>query len=582
MRAAARTARALLLGLVVVLLALTGCVSVPTSGPVEKVEGSQPDCQNCVNVEVATPAAGDEPRQIVEDFLRANYNYQPNYSVAKQYLTRSAAEKWSSEEGASIYTGAPEARGDTVVLRGRVVGSLDRDRTFTARDQELTYDFGVVKEDGQWRISNPPGGLMVAKFAFDQFYQRYNLYFIGNGDSLVPDSIYLPDLRNPANVASAMVKALLDGPSRWLAPAVSTAVPQDTTLSVDSVTIADGIASVPLSEQVLQLPDAQRTLLAAQLVYTLKQVPVVKQVQLLVNSQPFRVPGIGSDGLVAVESVSRELDPVPFVTAEQPYAVRSGAVAFVTGTETPELQDLPGQSAQRYQVDSLAVSVANTDLALVTDDRSVLRRRLTTSDEGRVVLRGVGKLLRPQFSRTGEIWAVGDQGGRQRMWVATADGTREVTAPVLGEGRVVAFRLSPDGSRLALLVRQGRRTVLGLARILRSDETTVEGWRELDTRSGVAAPTFTELRDVAWLDATNLMVLAAATPSSPFAPVTVSDDASRIETDPESNDWDAAELTVLLRTQTAIVVTRDGVAYRDDGSQWREYLTGVSTIAYPG
>jgi hypothetical protein len=88
------------------LLGVGGCVSVPTSGPIEKVEGQQPPCQNCVNVEVKPPLPGDKPKQIVEGFLRANNNYQPNYSVARQFLTPMAAETWSPEAGVTIYDGA--------------------------------------------------------------------------------------------------------------------------------------------------------------------------------------------------------------------------------------------------------------------------------------------------------------------------------------------------------------------------------------------------------------------------------------------------------------------------------------------
>ena len=61
---------------------------MPTAGPVEKVEGQPAACQNCVNVEVAPPAPGDEPVQIVEGYLRATSNYQPDYSVARQFLTQ--------------------------------------------------------------------------------------------------------------------------------------------------------------------------------------------------------------------------------------------------------------------------------------------------------------------------------------------------------------------------------------------------------------------------------------------------------------------------------------------------------------
>ena len=86
----------LLLAVVFLLLGLvTGCVSVPTAGPVEKVEGQPPECQNCINVDVAPPSPGDEPKQIVQGFLRATSNFQPNYAVARQFLTTGAAEKWA-------------------------------------------------------------------------------------------------------------------------------------------------------------------------------------------------------------------------------------------------------------------------------------------------------------------------------------------------------------------------------------------------------------------------------------------------------------------------------------------------------
>ena len=79
--------------LCVLVALLTSCVTVPTTGPVRKVEGQQQTCQNCVDVEVAAPSPGDDPRRIVEGYLRATSHYQPNYSVAKQFLTKAAVEK---------------------------------------------------------------------------------------------------------------------------------------------------------------------------------------------------------------------------------------------------------------------------------------------------------------------------------------------------------------------------------------------------------------------------------------------------------------------------------------------------------
>jgi len=168
------------------------------------------------------------------------------------------------------------------------------------------------------------------------------------------------------------------------------------------------------------------------------------------------------------------------------------------------------------------------------------------------------------------------------MWVSTSQGLERVEAPVLDKGRVTAFRISPDGARMALVVNRPSGTVLALARIVRSDVVTVDGWRVLDTSTPLNTSRIASVRDVAWSDAGTLVVLGAQDRRSPYLPSTVSDDAAEIETETQGNDWDAQEIAVLLRTGTAVVVARDKRAFRDDGTQWREFLDGVTAVAYPG
>lgn len=588
-RRLARTVVALV-GLLAV-LTTTGCVNVPTRGAIERVEGVETGCENCVNVEVAPPTAGEEPLQIVEGYLRANSNYQPKYSVARQFLSRSAAEKWSPEDSVSIYRASPAASGDSVTISGLLVGSLNRDRTYTPRNQKLERDLGLVKEGGEWRIGNPLPGLMVAEYSFVSFYQSYDLYFIGN-NNLVPDPIYLPRLRNPANVASALIKALLGGPSIWLAPAVSTAIPEDTTLSVDSVTITDGIAEVPLSDTVLAMSEAQRTQMAAQVVYTLKQLVGIKGVKFSVNQKSFGVPESDPATLVVpVTAISTELDPIPFVAAEQLYVVakRNRAIQLVSdNADQSSLAAIPGPlGSGEIAVDSLAVSVANTDVAAVTDDRTVLRRGPTANAGGSVdtLLAGVTDLLRPQFSRYGEVWAVGRQGGEQRLWMFTANRDRVVVdaGKVLAGATIKAFKISPDGTRIAMIRRTEEGTELGLARINRSvqNRVTVDGWRALDTTQS-RMPDVRRIADLGWLDATHLVVLGAANADAAYGPVEISEDASEISAENQANQWDAVGLTVLLRTQTTVIVGAKGQTYKDDGNRWQPYLDQILFAAYPG
>ena len=573
--------------LLAALLGAGGCVSVPTSGPVEKVEGQQPASQN-INVEVRPPAPGDEPRQIVDGYLRANNNYQPNYSVAKQFLTRTAAESWSPEVGVSIYQGSPTATADRASFEGRLVGSLARDRTYKVEDRRLHVDFNLVKDEkGEWRINKPLPGLMVAEYSFKSFYQGYDLYFVGNNSSLVPEPIYLPRLSNPANVASALMKALLNGPSEWLKPAVTTAIPPNTTLSMDSVTITDGIAEVPLSDSVLDLSDSQRSLLAAQIVYTLRQAGGVKGVLIKVNQQSYRVPGSDPNSqVVSVDAIPRDLDPIPFVAGEQLYAVRGGAVKQVTVTsDSPTVSPLTGQLGHGTNpVNAVAISVTNTDLAVTTNGRTALRRATIAGGDPITLLTGVTNLLRPQFTRYGEIWDIGRQGGKQRMWMWTPDNKKiEINSPVLGN--ITAFKISPDGTRMALVRQTEGKWYLGLSRIIRSDKIMVDQWRALNIRQSKSPTRISRIADVAWLDATELMVLGVADGATAYAPFRVAEDASQITPEGESDNWNAVELAVLPRTQTAIVVGRSGQAgktWKDDGNQWLPFVDNVSTIAYPG
>lgn len=564
---------------------LAGCVSIPTSGRVERVDGQQQTCQNCVNVEVAPPAPGDDPRQVVEGFLRASANYQPSYSVARQFLTAAAAQNWRPEDGVVVYRGTPTVTGDEVELDATVVGELGPDRAYTARDERETYDFGLVRDGGEWRIGTPPAGLMVAEFRFDQFYSTYDLYFVGNDGVLVPDPIYLPALRDPSTVASALVKALLGGPTRWLAPAVATAIPPGTTLSVDSVTISNGVATVPLSDTVVSLPDTERSLLAAQIVYTLKQAVPVQSVLITVDQQAFRVPeGDPSSSLVSVESVSASHDPITPVASDQLYVVGDRAIQR-WDAGTAELRRLPGDLGNgKIPVDALAVSVTDSDIAAVTDSRTRLVRSATAAPtEVQPVLSGVTDLRRPQFSRFGELWVLGRQDGVQKMWWVTSEGRREVAAPALRGRDITAFKISPDGTRVAFLERTRGGARLALALITRKDPatTTIDGWRPIDTTQS-AKPQLTQLRDVGWLNATDLLVLGAATTMDPPRPYSIRQDASAVVNEGEVLDWDPVEVAVLLRTQTAVIRSGDRQVWRDQGSTWLPLVGGVTGVAFPG
>jgi hypothetical protein len=564
-------------------LLAAGCVSVPTSGPVEKVEGQPPECQNCINVDVAPPSPGDDAKQIVQGFLRATSNFQPNYAVARQFLTSGAAEKWAPESGVSIYSGSLQAAGNTVILDGRLVGSLGPDRTYTAQDRAWRVNFGMVKEDGEWRISTPPPGLMVAEFAFSSFYQSYDLYFVGNGSALVPNPIYLPNLRNQAGIASVLMRALLNGPSDWLAPAVTSAIPEGTALSVDAVTITDGVAQVALSDNVLSLNDGQRSLMAAQVLYTLRPTGI-QGVVFTVNQQPYAIPGADPGTFeVSLDSHFEAYDPIPPGIVDSLYSAVSGKLAMMPAITDPSRSTpVPGPlGAGRWPIDRLAVSPSSSDVAVVTGGGTVLRRATTAGGAVQTVQDGATDLLRPEFTRFAELWAIGRQGGRQRLWVDRDGRVTEIDSTILSRGTVTAFSISPDGVRMALIRRVDGRSELGLARIIRGERIRLDGWLPLDV-TRTTTPNLSVLQDVGWSDATTLTVLAGSSTDAPLTVYRVTQDASTIAAVGEPIAWDAVGLTVSLKSQTVVVLDRNGQTWRDGSTQWVMLLDGVSAVACPG
>jgi hypothetical protein len=303
-----------------------------------------------------------------------------------------------------------------------------------------------------------------------------------------------------------------------------------------------------------------------------------------VNQKPFQVPQSDADSFeVPVDGIDPDVDPVPFVAGDQLYAVRGKAVQLIDpAADSPTPRPIAGDLGRgRYDVTSLAISVADTDIAVVTNGRTVLRSGLTTTGNPATRLQGVSSLLRPQYTRYGELWAVGDSGGRQRMWMFSRGKPVEVGREILAGGRITAFRISPDGTRMAVVRTVAGRTELGLARITRADKVTIDGFRTLETGQD-KTPAISIIADVGWTTATDLLVLGGSNPDVALLPYEVSVDASQIVPPTEPNNWDAVEVTTLLGSETSVIVGRTGQTYKGDGATWLPFVTGCRTMAFPG
>ena len=236
---------------------LAGCAQVPTSGPVVEVDQAVPDVASTsfVRALARPPRVGMSQTEIVQGFLDAASGFEDGHAVAKLYLTPAAARQWDPDAGARVYGNGTETltattQTEVTFAATQVAAISDRAQYIPFRpDTALTQTFGLVQVDGQWRIADPPEGLLLSRAAVERSYREFQTYFVAEpGGILAPNPVLFQS--SQSDVTEALVRSLLAGPGAWLAPAVITGFPEGTQLS--SVSTADGIVRVDLSEQAQQ------------------------------------------------------------------------------------------------------------------------------------------------------------------------------------------------------------------------------------------------------------------------------------------------------------------------------------------
>lgn len=490
--------------LAVVLLLASGCVSVPTEGPV--VEGrpaGEPVPPPNVSVIATGPRPGDSPLAVVEGFLSSMASYEPGYPTSREYLTPEASAEWQPEAGIAIYGAGQGSRnvsateqGVTIALRLEARVAQDGSYTPAEPGSRLVLDLSVTQVDGEWRIDEPPDGLVMTEFDFNREFAAYASYFFDPWYTvLVPDLTYLP-VRG--NLPTLLVQDLLDGPTEWLDPAVRSAVDPGVTLTSGSVVLSGTVARVDLSSQVALVSPQQRDRLAAQLAWTLRQAPGVAEVAVISDGRPVSLPSSGN-GVVSAEEYAF-YDPAAVPAGELLFAVADGRVVVVTDDEAAPVAGPLGSSGPFR---SVAVGPrATTAAAVSADGRSVVRAGLTNDSVAQTEQVGTD-LAPPSYDRQDRVWLVDRQGGTSRVLLVDEDvEARPVRAGALEEVRVERMQVAPDGVRLAAVYESdgARRLLLALVVARRDGEIRIGQVRDLPLEQ-------MEPVDVAWASPTTLALL---------------------------------------------------------------------------
>ena len=556
--------------LLVVVVGLSGCAGVPSSGPVYQAHAVLPAGtleELDVRVLPHGPAAGESPEQVVTGFLVASENFDNAHAIAREFLTPAEAARWRDNAGVVEYQTGSSAlvrRSSTAVelavTREAVISSGG---DFRLAPGPFATTFGLARTTQGWRIDRAPDGLLLSSLDVARSYRRLQLYFPSpDGQVLVSDPVFMAADR--LALPTLLVQRLLAGPSPWLAPAVSTVVPVGTTL-LGNVPVTAGVAGVDLSRDLAALNPSALDRLSAQLSWTLRQLPDVAAVELSSNGLPVAVPGLGER--VAVSSWS-QFDPDVVTGPPFVYLGRAG-LRTPTGPVTGPLgRGAPWFSSPAVSLDGLRVAGLRAGSAGSTLYVGALTGRP-------VAVLSAAAFTPPSFDRFGRVWTVQTDGqGRQRVVVVDREGRPTVVpaAELLAAGPVQALRVARDGARLAAIVGRGRAARLVLARI--DARTIVDALR-------VLAPSYAGVVGLGWLDSDTVVALARAGGSGPFGPVEVAIDGSVLTPIPVGGLPAANPSTIAAAPDADLLVGSAGGIWAATAGGWRRVGSGLDPV-YPG
>jgi hypothetical protein len=477
--AASRPVLAALAALLAAALSVTGCVSMPSGGPVLSYPVTQgPDAQNqpYVQIQPQPPSPGWTPSQIVQGFLTASANFGNYPQVAMQYLTPDEQKTWDPSWSAIVYKsgpnvspaayppGAKHPANANVTITGSVQANLLGFGKYSVPSASAPGGsadkpvFGLVKVGGQWRISDAPLELLLTSNSFENDYQLRNLYFFDPlFKSLVPDSVYVPLRASLGNLMDGLVNELITPPTDWLSNgATKTAFPPKTVVS--SVTLNGVTAVVDLtgaaigkasgsddkaSSDVMQQVSAQLLSTLSGAAPSSSSGQGVQSVEVVVNGKPWIPPqGQGNP----VQRTPR-WHPALGMSNEF-YSVDSKG--YLTSRTSPASK--PANVAR--------IGTGYTQIAVSPDGMYLAALRGSTLYTGRVAdgsptKRGSG-FMAISWDASDDLWA---SQGTQIVMFRGAPGTRqplsqmvpvEVNSVFVG-GPYTALQVAPDGVRVAIV-----------------------------------------------------------------------------------------------------------------------------------
>jgi hypothetical protein len=472
-------------------LAIAGCAQLPRSSEVKAGPEIQGDIANdYLYYSPSGPVQGETQQEILSGFLNAGTGPQNDYEAAREYLTQGFKTKWNPNAEVLIQQGNPTISfnaNQQASVNVQVQAIVDGDGHYLVQDAGATrmLQFEMVREAGEWRIAKAPNLTVLIRPVFDVIFRSYSIYFFDSERThLVPDLRWFP---SRASTATRMMNAMLKGPSDWLKAAVNSAIPAGTALSLTSVTVAEGIASVDLTAKALTAKDAARRQMKAQIRATLTQLPNVYSVAISVERGPQEIVDIP--------------ELVPTVPSNQAVVLSNGELQVINGDSLTPI----GGTAD------LIARTSATDFAIKEDGDWVALKSPSGVYRSHIGLFGTTPALTdsragqltPRFDDRDYLWTMTKKAG-EAVQITSPGGARQfLSLGWLDSFPRRQFALSAEGSRIALLVGSGQNVRTYVASIVRDkDGLPVSFGAPLEVVGSNATPV-----SVSWSDENTIAVL---------------------------------------------------------------------------
>ncbi|MDO4686132.1 MAG: MtrAB system accessory lipoprotein LpqB [Corynebacterium sp.] len=405
----------------------------------------------------AGPAEGREPDLLLRDFFAASAVPTQRHQAARAFLTKHMAEEWDDQSTTMILdridlNAKPGASADAIsyVVRGTVVGALGPGGVYRPDHGDYETVIELNREEGEWRISGLPAGVIMERAEMRNNYQPYHLFFFDPTEKfLVRDRRWV--YNGQASLDTALISLLMEGPQGPLAQGVTTKAPKDAAFAGKH----DGkYTFTGLSE----LDEKARHQFNAQLTWTLASAGV---------NAPYKVAFDGSEEPeLNVDDVA-EFNPNAAAGAIVPlYALSSGSLYTVDSSRATPVSGKFGSSGS---IESADVSAADgVTAAVMTQGEGENRKsKLEVSKQGGGTAEALEarSLTRPTFEHDGAaLWTVSD--GKKVIRVARSTTTGEMAQIEVdasefdhSEDPISVLRLSRTGVRVAVIM--GGRVYVG-------------------------------------------------------------------------------------------------------------------------